>query len=225
VSDRPFRAVIFDLDGVLWDGEPLYHEAFNVVLAPHGHRVTADEYTNIIGLSVEAAWDWVLSRFRIKEPPAPYIDAYDETVLRLLERPMAPLPGVRPLIAELKRLGVPIAVASASLRSWVDATLRGLGLQDAFNATVSASEVQHAKPAPDLYLAAARQLGIEPERCLAFEDTKTGISAAKAAGMFAVQVRAASTALPSIPQADLVLDSYAQFDLSLLQAPAEQVKP
>ncbi|MBI2912733.1 MAG: HAD family phosphatase [Chloroflexi bacterium] len=212
----PFRAVIFDLDGVLWDGEPLYHEAFNVVLAPLGHRVTAGDYTHIIGLTVEAAWDWVLNRFRIKEPPAPYIDAYDHTVLRLLARPMEPLPGVLPLIAELRRRRVPIAVASASLRSWVDATLRGLALQDTFDATVSASEVDNGKPAPDLFLEAARRLDIPPGRCLAIEDTAAGIAAARAAGMFAVQLRAASTALPPLDEADLVLDSYAQFDLHLL---------
>src|SRR4030042_755624 len=127
-----FRAVIFDLDGVLWDGEPLYHEAFNVILEPHG------------------------------------------------------APGVRALIGELRHSGVPIAVASTSLRAWVDATLRGLDLEGAFNTVVSASEVANGKPDPDLFLAAAARLGVPPDRCLAVEDTGPGIAAAKAAGMFAV---------------------------------------
>jgi beta-phosphoglucomutase-like phosphatase (HAD superfamily) len=97
----------------------------------------------------------------------------------------------------------------------VDATLVGLALSDAFEATVSASEVTHAKPAPDLYLLAAEKLGVAPERCLAVEDTATGLRAAKAAGMFAVQVRAASTALAPQPEADIVIDDYSQFDFSL----------
>ncbi len=216
-APRPrLRAVIFDLDGVLWDGEPLYHEAFNVVLLPYGYRVTAEEYTNIIGFSVEAAWDWVMARFGLAGPRETFIRRYDEAVLRMLEEPLEPLPGVREIIAELKRRRVPVAVASASLRQWVDATIRGLGLDDAFDATVSASEVERAKPAPDLYLLAARCLGVPPAGCLAVEDTATGIAAAKAAGMFAVQVRAASTALPPLPEADLVIDDYSQFDLSLL---------
>ena len=68
---RSFRAVVFDLDGVLWDGEPLYHEAFNVVLKPYGHSIslTDPEYVQIIGKSVEAAWEWMRKRFELTESP------------------------------------------------------------------------------------------------------------------------------------------------------------
>ena len=76
--------------------------------------------------------------------------------------------------------------------------------------------MQHSKPAPDVYLLTAHRLGVNPTACLALEDTATGIAAAKAAGMFALQVRAASTALPPLPNADLVIQDYSQFDLSLL---------
>ena len=218
MTTRTFRAVIFDLDGVLWDGEPLYHEAFNLVLAPYGHRVSDDDYAQIIGLSVEAAWQWVLRRFDLTASPDGFLRAYNEAVLRLLQRPVEPLPGVRPLIDALRSRGVPIAVATASLRPWVDATLRGLGLRDAFAVVVSASEVENAKPAPDLFLSAAARLDVPPDRCLVVEDTAPGIAAAKAAGMYAVQLRAASTALPPLPEADLVLDALIDFDFSLLDA-------
>ena len=210
-----YRAVVFDLDGVLWDGEPLYHEAFNVVLEPFGYSVTSEDYVNIIGHSVEAAWGWVLNNFKIREDPERFLRRYNEAVLELLAQPVEPLPGVRELLAELRRRGLPIGLASASLRQWVNATLRGLHIENAFDATVSASEVMNSKPAPDLYLAAAEKLGIPPAECLALEDTGAGIASAKAAGMFAVQVRASSTALPPLPQADLVIDDYSQFDLSL----------
>jgi HAD superfamily hydrolase (TIGR01509 family) len=216
VTARTFRAVIFDLDGVLWDGEPLYHEAFNVIVEPYGYHLTVEDYNHIIGLSVEGAWDWVRRRFELNMPPADFLRAYNEAVLRLLQRPVEPLPGVRPLIGELRHRGVPIAVASTSLRAWVDATLRGLDLEGAFDAVVSASEVANGKPAPDLYFAAAARLDVEPEHCLAVEDTSPGIAAAKAAGMFAIQLRAASTALPPLPEADLVLDTLVEFDLSLI---------
>ena len=219
-----FSAVVFDLDGVLWDGEPLYREAVNVVLAPYGHRVSDEEYAIIIGHSVEACWEWLRQRFQLTEPPAQLLRADSEAVLRLLEQSLQTLPGARPLIDELRRRAVPIAVASASLRQWVDATLLGLGLQDTFDATVSASEVDNAKPAPDLYLAAAKRLDVEPRRCLAIEDTLAGVRSAKAAGMFAVQLRAASTALPPLDEADLVLDSPADFDFSLLAESAREAK-
>jgi HAD superfamily hydrolase (TIGR01509 family) len=214
----PFRAVVFDLDGVLWDGEPLYHEAFNVVLKPYGHAIalTDPEYTQIIGMSVEAAWDWMRTRFALEESPVVFYRAYNEAVLELMKEPREPLPGVRELLAELKAHGVPVGLASASLRNWVDVTLMGLGLNGAFATTATASEVERSKPAPDLYLMAAKGLGVPPEDCVAFEDTPSGIASAQHAGMFAVQVRASSTALPPLPQADLVIESYAEFDLSLL---------
>lgn len=213
---RRYRAVIFDLDGVIWDGEPLYHEAFNLVLAPYGFLVTDEQYAQIIGHSVEAAWAWVLDRFDVRESPEKIYHAYNQAVMRLLEKRVEPLPGVRVLLAELRRSGIPVGLASASLRHWVDATLRGLGLEGAFDASVCAGEVPHAKPAPDLYLAAAEKLGVPSRECIAVEDTAAGIAAAKAAGMLAVQVRAASTALPPLPEADIVIDDYTQFQMGLL---------
>lgn len=212
----PYRAIIFDLDGVLWDGEPLYHEAFNVVLRPHGCTVTAEDYLNIIGNSVEAAWAWVLDNCGIQEPPDRFYRLYDEAVLEMLAGPIEPLPGVHDLLTELRSRRIPIGLASASLRQWVDATVQGIGISRFLDTTVSASEVEHAKPAPDLYLKAAANLGIDPALCVAVEDTRTGIASAKAAGMFAIQVRASSTALPPLAEADAVLDHYSQFDFALL---------
>ena len=225
MKQHPLRAVIFDLDGVIWDGEPLYHEAFNVVLDPRGHRVTGEDYAQIIGLSVEAAWDWVRQHFGLTDTPATFYREYNFAVLQLLKTAVEPLPGVRDLLSGFRGRGVPIGLASASLRQWVDATLAGLRLEGAFDATVSASEVQRSKPAPDLYLAAAERLGVPPGQCLAVEDTGAGIAAAKAAGMFAMQVRASSTALPPLPEADLVIESYAEFDVSLLEAATPEMKP
>lgn len=216
-SPGPYRAVVFDLDGVLWDGEPVYHEAFNVVLKPYGHVVTPEEYENIIGNSVEAAWAWVLQRYGITEPPGRFYREYDVAVLELLAHPVEALPGVRELVAELKSRGIPVGLASASLRQWVDATLAGIGLVGEFDTTVAAGEVPHAKPAPDLYLKAAANLGVDPKLCVAVEDTRSGVSAAKAAGMYTIQSRAASTALAPIAEADAVIEDYSQFDLSLLE--------
>jgi HAD superfamily hydrolase (TIGR01509 family) len=216
--NRRYRGVVFDLDGVLWDGEPVYHEAFNVVLKPYGHTIalTDPEYVAIIGKSVEDAWEWMRNRFALTEPPDVFYKAYNEAVLALMERPREPLPGVTKLLGELKARGIAVGLASASLRNWVEATLAGLGLNGAFAATVTASDVERSKPAPDLYFAAAKRLGVDPESCLAFEDTPSGIASAQGAGMFAVQVRASSTALPPLPQADLVIESFAEFDLALL---------
>ena len=210
-----YHAIVFDLDGVLWDGEPLYHEAFNVVLKPYSQIVTPEDYTNIIGSSVEAAWAWVLQAKSIDGPLAKFLPLYDAAVMALLSQPVEPLPGVREVLRELHARKIPAGLASASLRNWIDATLAGIGLADQFQTTVAANEVAHAKPAPDLYLKAAENLGIDPKLCVAVEDTRTGVRSAKSAGMYVIQLRASSTALPPINEADAVIDDYTQFDLTL----------
>lgn len=214
-----YHAIVFDLDGVLWDGEPLYHEAFNVVLRPLGHIVTPEDYAQIIGNSVEHAWAWVLNRYGIAEEPASFYRAYDAAVLKLLSKPVEPIPGVRDVLRELKSRRIPVGLASASLRQWVDATLVGIGLAGQFDTTVAAGEVPHAKPAPDLYLKAAENLGVDPKLCVACEDSPSGLKAAKAAGMYAIQVCAASTALPPQADADAIIQDYTEFDLGLFSCP------
>ncbi len=220
-----FSAVVFDLDGVLWDGEPPHREAFDDVLASLGHHVGDEEYGQLIGSSVEYTWEWTRNRFRLTLSADEFWRAYSGAFLRLLQRPFRPLPGAADLIDTLRRRAVPIAVASSSLREWVYATLAAIGFTDSFAAVVSGSDVRNGKPAPDLFLSAAERLGVPPQHCLAVEDTLTGVNAARAAGMFAVQVRSASTASPPLDEADLVLDSLADFDLSLLARPAQGVQP
>ena len=147
-----------------------------------------------------------------------FVDGYGDTLIELLRRPRSLIQGVDALIAELKQRGIPIAVATASWQAWVEAVLgEGAGVPlDTFDAIVWREQVEKSKPAPDLYLKAAELLSIPPERCIAVEDTVPGIASVKAAGMYAIQVRASSTALPPIDEADVVIDSLEQFPLELL---------
>ena len=112
---------------------------------------------------------------------------------------------------------MPIALATSSWRPWAEIVLASCGLDGRFPNSATGDEVEHEKPAPDIYLKAAGLLGLEPERCVAIEDTAPGIAAAKAAGMYAVQSRAASSAFPPLEQADLVLATLADFPLGLVE--------
>jgi HAD superfamily hydrolase (TIGR01509 family) len=145
-------------------------------------------------------------------------------LLRRLAVPRQTLPGVSELVSALRERGVPVAVASSSLASWIEALLGGLRLQGVFDALVPATMVPHPKPAPDIYIEAARRLGKAPERCIAIEDTPTGLAAAKAAGMLTVQVRASSTAWPPQPEADVVLETLRDFDLRLVSSDASRTR-
>ena len=211
-----FRAVIFDMDGVIADSEPTYREAINLMLAPTGHRMSDQQYEEVIGTSVHFTWRTIQETFGIEGDVEEYVRRYDQALVDLLRRPLPPLPGVRELLAELRRRGLPAALATSSWKRWAEALLQATGLDGAFEAVVWREMAERPKPAPDLFLRAAALVGVEPGRCLVLEDTAPGLEAARAAGMLAVQVRSASTALPPQPHADLVLDSLEDFPLSLL---------
>jgi HAD superfamily hydrolase (TIGR01509 family) len=217
MSPPPFRAVVFDMDGVIADSEPTYREAINLVLAPTGHRMSDQQYEEVIGTSVHFTWRTILDTFGIAGDVEEYVRPYGRILLELLRRPLPPLPGVRELLLELRRRRLPVALATSSWRSWAEALLQATGLDGAFDAVVWREMVEHPKPAPDLFLRAAELVRVEPARCIVLEDTAPGLEAAKNAGMLAVQVRSASTALPPQPHADLVLDSLVDFPLSLLE--------
>ncbi|MCJ7491276.1 MAG: HAD family phosphatase [Dehalococcoidia bacterium] len=211
-----FRAVIFDMDGVLADSEPLYLQGINEVLKDFGLAITEEDHNELLGAAVGPTWDFVFEKY---SPPAPYdecVARYDQTMVRLLSRPRDPLPGVRELLSELTRRGVPRALASSSWPNWVKALLESTGLDGCFDVTVSSTAVENGKPAPDIFLSTAKALHVEPAQCIVLEDSRTGVLASKAAGMYTIQVRAASTALPPLPEADLVLERLSDFPLSLL---------
>ena len=211
-----FRAVIFDMDGVIADSEPLYLQGINEVLKDFGLAITEEDHNELLGAAVGPTWDFVFERY---SPPAGYdecVARYDQTMERLLSRPRDPLPGVRDLLSELTRRGIPRALASSSWPNWVKALLESTGLDGYFDVTVSSTAVENGKPAPDIFLNTAKALHVEPAQCVVLEDSRTGVLAAKAASMYTVQVRAASTALPPLSEADLVLERLSDFPLSLL---------
>jgi len=204
------------MDGVLADSEPIYHHAMQLVLKPLGKQISEQQQRDMMGRSIEDTWSYLARAFNLDGPLDALIDAYDQELRRQLALVRETLPGVREVLSALRHRSVPLAVASSSLPEWIDALLGGLKLTTAFDVAVSAREAARPKPAPDVYLLAAARLGVPAERCIAIEDTPTGLASAKAAGMFTIQVRAASTAFPPLEDAGLVLETLHDFSLSLL---------
>jgi len=206
------QAIIFDMDGVLIDSEPLHHAAMNAVLAPLNHTVDDPEYRTYIGASAAYTWEQIAAARRLPDPPDAYMARYDEAVCAVVAEQGVPMPGLLPLLADLRAAGVPLAVASSSAARWVDVTLGCIGVRDYFAVVVSGEQVARAKPAPDIFLRAASLLGVEPARCLVIEDSPRGLEAARAAGMFAValQVEPLPPGAPP-PAADLIVASLPEF--------------
>lgn len=175
-------AIVFDLDGVLLDSEQAWDRARRDLVAETGGTWTETATRDMMGMS---SLEWpVYVRDRLGVPmTAEEINA--DVVRRMIEgyRERLPLlPGAREAVERMAAVA-PLGLASSSNREVIDEVLRAMGVADRFAATVSSEEVGRGKPAPDVWLEAARRLGVDPRACVAIEDSENGIRSAHAAGM------------------------------------------
>jgi HAD superfamily hydrolase (TIGR01509 family) len=205
-------AVIFDMDGVLVDTEHLWDEVREALTEEWGGRYTPEAQEAMMGMSSLEWSRYLHETVGLREPPE-VINA--EVVQRMLARYEADLPvvpGAVEAVTQIAEQGRRLALASSSNRELIAAVLRQLGLTALFDVTVSSEEVPRGKPAPDVYLEAARRLGVEPARCAAVEDSASGIRAANAAGMrvIAYPNRHYPPAADALALAEVVLDTAAE---------------
>lgn len=183
--EQPIRAVIFDHDGTLVDSEPLHLAAWQELLAPYQAQLSAEEYQrHLSGRPSLASAQWLTERFDLPVDPEALFQQKHRAVCTWLEQQAYPLmPGAVPLLRALQSAGTPLALASGASLPEVQSSLNHHNLHPYFPVVVTRDQVNNNKPAPDVYLLAARQLGIPPEDCLAIEDSDSGQRAAQAAGM------------------------------------------
>jgi HAD superfamily hydrolase (TIGR01509 family) len=220
LTGRRIDAVVFDMDGVLLDSEPLHHLTVNYLLAEEGASLRLADYLGYVGTTLDDTWGDLVRRFGLKKPFEYYRDRYDAEILRHYRVSAEPLPGALWLVNELGTLGKRLAVASSSRTEWVTVCLAKLGLLDSFPVLVTGDMVTHGKPNPEIYLKAAERLGVAPDRCLAIEDAPKGVQSAARAGMTVVAVDTPYTAGLEIPEADARISGLDRFDLQWLVAAA-----
>ncbi len=207
----PFAAVIFDMDGVLVDGEPMYYGAASAVLAEDGIAFPLDRYKRYMG--TKSGWNEFVEDLGLPRSAAYYRERCGELVAAAYRAVDSALPGAVELVRGLRELGLPLAVASSSHRTNVETCLDRLGLADAFDVVVCGNDITHGKPHPDIYLRAAGLLGVLPRNCLAIEDAPAGIRAAHAAGMTCWAVRTDYTRGLPLPHPERTFVSLVEVDL------------
>jgi HAD superfamily hydrolase (TIGR01509 family) len=183
------KAVIFDMDGVLTDSEPLINAAAVAMFRERGLVVQPEDFRPFVGTGENRYLGGVAEKYSFPIEIAAAKKRTYEIYLDLVPRHLRAFPGAQELVGACKRAGLKIAVASSADLIKIDTNLRQIGLPpDSWDAIVSAEDAVHKKPAPDLFLAAARKLGIAPADCVVIEDAINGIQAAKLAGMRCVAV-------------------------------------
>jgi HAD superfamily hydrolase (TIGR01509 family) len=184
----PVRALIFDMDGLIFDSERAAREAWRSALRARGYELSDEVYLRAVGRTAAEARDVFVEAFGAGLPVA----AVEEDKVRRLRALLGQAPPLKPglgtLLDEAARLGLPAAVASATAAAEVRRRLAAAGLDRRFAVVVGGDEVRAGKPAPDLFLRAAELLAVPPVACLVLEDAEAGIRAASAAGMPAVMV-------------------------------------
>jgi HAD superfamily hydrolase (TIGR01509 family) len=180
-------AVVFDLDGVLLDSEQLWDEAREELARERGGRWHEGAQRDMMGMSSTEWSRYMHDVIGLREPPE---EISAEVVRRMERRYRKRLPLLPGAVEAVERLAArwPLGLASSSNRPLIDLVLEVSGLGRFFKATVSSEEVPRGKPAPDVFLEAARRLGVAPERCAVVEDSENGILAGRAAGMRVVAI-------------------------------------
>ncbi|WP_153815079.1 HAD family phosphatase [Streptomyces sp. SUK 48] len=208
MSDLGALAVIFDLDGTLVDSEPNYYEASRRALAEYGvPEYTWADHESYVGVSTRDTVGLWRERYGLRVPAGELLAATDRRYLELARAHTRVYPEMRALLELLAADGVPAAVASGSSPDALAAVLTGTGLGALVPVAVSAADVPRGKPAPDVFLEAARRLGAEPCDCVVLEDAAPGAAAAHAAGMrcLAVPYVAGQADDPGFATASLLL--------------------
>ena len=206
-------AVVFDLDGVIIDSEELWDEVRENLANQRGGRWSEQAQADMMGMS---STEWSRYMHEVVGLPEPPDEINREVVRGMLDRYSERLPLIDGAVGAVTRLAArwPLGLASSSNRELIDRVLELAGLTPYFKVTVSSEEVENGKPAPDVYLEAARRLGVEPQLAVAIEDSANGIRSAHAARMHVVAIP--NRAFPPPPDvlasAAVVLDSIKELD-------------
>jgi HAD superfamily hydrolase (TIGR01509 family) len=186
-DDSGTAAVIFDLDGVLLDSESVWGEGKRQVVEETGGHWHRDAIREMMGMSSIEWSRYMHERLGVPMSPEEINDAVVERIIAIYRERLPLLPGAVEAVRSLAKRW-PLAIASSSNRPVIDLVLELAGIADAFQATVSSEEVERGKPAPDVYLEAAKRLGVDPGTCNAIEDSSNGIRSAHAAGMAVIAI-------------------------------------
>ena len=212
------EAVIFDMDGVLIDSEPIHIGIEKQLFDKLGIDVSETVHRSYMGASNEFMYSDLRSRFNLSESVTELIES-DELFRSDYFHRLDTIPtndGLISLLGQIKTAGLKLAVATSSSPEIANLLLNKCGIAPFFDAIVTTSEAGKSKPSPDVYLLAAKKIGVSPEDCIVFEDSPNGLLSAKSAGMFCVVIQSDSELIQKLSKADYLIQSFTEITLTRL---------
>lgn len=205
----PLRAVVFDLDGLMFNTEDLYQQAGTEIMRRRGKTFEPELLDQVMGrpgpIALKIMIDWHQLDVTVEQ-----LAAESEAVLdELLDEHLALMPGLETLLYTLEVTGIPKAIATSSGRRFVEKVLRPFELEPRFQFILTAEDIEHGKPHPDIYLLAASRLQVSPAEMLVLEDSANGCRAAVAAGAFTVAVPSGHSLTHTFPGAQFIAETLA----------------
>lgn len=222
MSEGTLEAVLWDMDGVIADTRRYHYRAWQDVFQKRGVNLTKEVFQSHFGRRNDTIIRSILSESLPPEELQLIVDEKEETYRRRLGHNIKPLPGALELIRALKKQGIKTAIASSAPMENIRLIIRGLDIEDCFQAIIWGGAVAEGKPNPQIFLLAAQTLGTESSNCVVIEDAIAGVAAAKRAGMKCVAVTN-SHPRDSLKEADLIVDTLetvSTSDLARLFRPA-----
>lgn len=212
------KAVIFDLDGLLIDTEPIWTLADRQFLASYGKTYRLVDKSRFMGSGVREFINFIKKKFSLNGSEEKLLAKRMAIFKGLIKEDLKLMPGAENLLFELSKNDHLLALATGNTRQMMDLMTENLKIRKYFDATVSSDEVPHGKPAPDVFLEAARRLNVKPAECLVLEDAINGVVAAKTAGMKAIAVCDQRYNKPeSFTEADLVVGSLKEVNVEMIR--------
>lgn len=211
------KGAIFDMDGLLFDTENIYQETWNELAAENGVTLGADFVGDICGTSGAHMCRVIEKHYGVADGSI-IMEECMKRVRQKLKVYVPKKPGAERIVKAFHDKGMRLAVASSSYPEQIESNLKLAGMREYFDAVVSGKEVEHGKPAPDIFLLAAERIGCTPETCYVFEDSENGIHAGKAAGCTAIMIPDVLAPSEEIKEiADGIYESLEAFTVEVLK--------
>lgn len=200
--------IIFDMDGVIIDSEPLHMDAEQELFRLLGIEISKEKHMTFVGTSTHNMWEAIIREYSLQTPIDQLIDQNKKVYrAKLASASAAAVPGVCNLIRALHESKYKLAVASSSVPEDIETVLAMFSLQSYFTTFVSGSHVRYSKPHPEIFLKTAMQLNSQPEQCMVIEDSENGVRAAKSAGMKCIGFQNANSGNQNLQLADYIVDT------------------